>query len=184
LENKTFVNFKRAKWGLWTSEVESAITNVPDPTSCSTGEKIFRDILCKASGHHIAAGFRKDFIPGLPREAAALAKERDRLHKINPQDPEVLNLNAQITETIKARPRRSGKRRLRRAASKSVLRRAGGFFGHSLANNLVRLQISPFILGTSATQNQKLSLLGSVGNSRLLVHTSLICKRGELKEKV
>jgi hypothetical protein len=99
--NRTYVNFKKAKWGLWTSEIEAAFADIPDPTTCSAGEKIFSKTLCKASGHHIPAGFREDFKPGLPREAVDLTKERDRLRELDPLDPEITRLNALITETIR-----------------------------------------------------------------------------------
>jgi hypothetical protein len=98
---KTYVNFKRTKWGLWTSETESKFANVPLPTNAATGEKVFRKILQDASKHHISAGFRKDFWPGMPREAVDLAEERDRLHDLDPQDPEIPRLNQLISESVK-----------------------------------------------------------------------------------
>jgi hypothetical protein len=49
--------------------------------------RLFCKILLAASGHHIPAGFRKDFVSGLPREAIDLTKERDRLRELDPLDP-------------------------------------------------------------------------------------------------
>jgi hypothetical protein len=89
---KTFVNFKRAKWGLFTSETEKSFTGLLPPSSCSAGEKTFRKILSKAS-KHIPAGFRKDFQLGIPREAIDLTVERDRRRALDPQDPELPRLN-------------------------------------------------------------------------------------------
>jgi hypothetical protein len=85
--SKCYVSFKQAKWGLWTSETERRFASSPLPTSCSKGVKLFQSILCKASGHHIPAGFRKDFRPGLPRAAIDLTEERDWRRSIDPNDP-------------------------------------------------------------------------------------------------
>jgi hypothetical protein len=97
---RTFVNFKRVKWGLFTSETERLFADLQRPTSCSTGEQLFRRVLSRAFKHHIPAGYRKDFQPGLSREAIDLTKFRDRLRELDPLDPEIPNLNQLITDTI------------------------------------------------------------------------------------
>jgi hypothetical protein len=94
------VNFKKAKWGLWISETEACFANLPLPTSCSTGEKVFRKVLNDASKHHIPAGYRTDFLPGLSREPVDLTKKLDRLQNQNPQDPEIPWLNTLISQTV------------------------------------------------------------------------------------
>jgi hypothetical protein len=35
--SKTYVNFKCAKWGIFTSKVEERIARLPQPSSCSQG---------------------------------------------------------------------------------------------------------------------------------------------------
>jgi hypothetical protein len=96
----TYVNLKKAKWGLYTSEVESLFASEPLPISTSTGEKVFRWILLTASKHNIPAGYRKNFQPGMPREAVDLANERDCLRELNPQDPEIQRLYITISDII------------------------------------------------------------------------------------
>ena len=98
--SKTFINFKRAKWGHFTSETERVFADLPRPASCSAGEKVFRRVLLKASRRHIPAGFRKDFMPGMSRESIELTKERDRLRVANPLDPEIPRLNQLIKDTV------------------------------------------------------------------------------------
>jgi hypothetical protein len=90
---RTYTNFKRAKWGLWTSETENLFRNAPKPISCLQGVKSFQNILLKASKHHILSGFRKDLRSGVPRAAVSLAEERDRRRSIDPHDPKLPRIN-------------------------------------------------------------------------------------------
>jgi hypothetical protein len=55
---RSSVNFKRAKWGLFTSKTEPLFSRERPSVSASAGKKKFRRILAKASKHHIPAGFR------------------------------------------------------------------------------------------------------------------------------
>jgi hypothetical protein len=89
LTAKSYMNFKRAKWGLLQSEFESLLTDDPRPMKCSSGVGRFNKLLSIALKHHMPAGFRRDFQPGMSREAVDLTKERDRLRK---QDPKILKL--------------------------------------------------------------------------------------------
>jgi hypothetical protein len=103
---RCFTNFKHAKWGLWTSETEAGFAAAPEPTSCSEGEQVFRKILLKASGHYISAGFRKYFVPGIPKEAVDPTKEHDRLRELDPLDPWIQLLNQRITESVNTEARK------------------------------------------------------------------------------
>jgi hypothetical protein len=102
----TYTNFKRAKWGLWTSETESLFRNATQPASCSQGVKSFQNVLLKASKHHIPSGFRKDFRSGVPRAAVSLTEERDRRRSIDPHDPELPRLNLEISEMVRCENRK------------------------------------------------------------------------------
>jgi hypothetical protein len=73
------------------------------------GVRLFNRALQTASKHHIPSGYREDFVPGLPREAVDLAKEQDRKHEIDPQDPEVSHLNEAISEMVSSEPRHAWK---------------------------------------------------------------------------
>jgi hypothetical protein len=104
---KCFTNFNCAKWGLWIEETEAGFAVAPEPASCSESEQIFRNILLKASGHHIPAGFRKDFVPGMPREAVEPTKERYRLRELDPLDPGIQHLNLRISDSVTTEARKS-----------------------------------------------------------------------------
>ena len=45
-------------------------------------------------------GFRRNFVPGLPRQAVDLIDERDRARSIDPSDPVIEQLDARITSCI------------------------------------------------------------------------------------
>jgi hypothetical protein len=98
--SKTYINFKHAKWGRFTSETERVFSHLLRPTACSTGEKVFWRVLLKASKCHIPAGNREDFMLGILRESIDLTKTRDRLQVNNPLDPEIPLLNQQIKDTV------------------------------------------------------------------------------------
>jgi hypothetical protein len=164
---KYFTNFKRAKWGLWIEETEAGFAAALEPASCSEGEQIFRKILLKASGHLIPAGFRKDFVPGMPREAVELTKEHDRLQELDPLDPGIQLLNLRISEcvTIEARklwqeevetskPRHKPDKFLR-------LRNISG----------ISPQINPSILAQHAFLSHRQSQIASVSSTKMSLLT-------------
>jgi hypothetical protein len=99
-QTQSYINYERAKWGLYTSETERLISCLGQPSSCSKGVSLFNKALLTASKHHIPVGYREDFVPGFPREAVDLAKERDRRCEADPQDPEVSRLNEAISEVV------------------------------------------------------------------------------------
>jgi hypothetical protein len=89
-----------AKWGHFTSEIKRVFAGLQRPTSCSIGEKVFRKVLLKASKRLIPAGYMKNFIPGLSREAVNLTLERDCLRAVDPHDPNIPHLNQSIKDTV------------------------------------------------------------------------------------
>jgi hypothetical protein len=97
---RTFTNFCLAEWPEFLAETESRFINLPDPVSFAKGERIFRDVVLSASGHCIPSGTRKDYTPGLPREAVPLTKRWDDLRRADPIDPEIGTLNKEISEII------------------------------------------------------------------------------------
>jgi hypothetical protein len=58
------------------------------------------------SGHHIPAGYRKDFVPDIPRAAVELTKERDRMRELDPLDPGIPLLNQRIAECVTSEARK------------------------------------------------------------------------------
>jgi hypothetical protein len=97
---KTFTNFRLADWGGFLEETEFNFAVLPEPASCTAGERVFHEIVNAASGHWIPSGHRKSYTPGLPRVAVPLMNRRDELRHADPQDPEVANLNDEINDVI------------------------------------------------------------------------------------
>ena len=82
-------NYKRADWDGYGDFVERKLALMPEPGSCSQGERILRAILAEASNLYIPRGRTRDFVPGLSREAKSLIAQRDQIRNANPADPEV-----------------------------------------------------------------------------------------------
>ena len=95
-ERKTYINFHRADWDGFRTELESLVANLRRPTSCAEGEKRFRTAVETAAKHHIPAGYRKDYIPGKNREAEHLESEYDEVRRQDPQDPALEDLDREI----------------------------------------------------------------------------------------
>ena len=72
LRPRTFTNFRWANWPGYIRESEDLFAALPPPTSCAVGERKFREVLLTVSKHNIPAGYRKNFISGLPTEARDL----------------------------------------------------------------------------------------------------------------
>jgi hypothetical protein len=81
---RTFINFRLADWSRFLAEIVAGFTDLPYTISCASGERIFWDIVLKASGHSIPFGRRKEYTPGLPCEAVPLARCHDNLHHVDP----------------------------------------------------------------------------------------------------
>ena len=93
----TFTNFRKANWDAFTRETEEAFYNLEGlPSSCSTGEKVFREILAAASRKHIPRGH----IPNLSDTAKSLIRQRDTLRSQSPTDPLISTLNEHLTQNI------------------------------------------------------------------------------------
>ena len=93
---KTFVNFNRADWTKFKEEADSLVSQLPPPSSCSSGEKLFRKAVLTASKHHIPAGCRKDFVPGRNAEVDNLQQRYDDLRSRDPRDPGLEQIETEI----------------------------------------------------------------------------------------
>ena len=89
---RTYVNFKCADWPGYVAELETLVSQLLPPMTCSSGEKSFRDAVHTAAEHHIPAGYRKDYIPSVNREAQQLEEEFNECHLRDPQDPALPDL--------------------------------------------------------------------------------------------
>lgn len=94
---RSYVNLRKADWAAFTAELESLVP-VDLPSSCAKGERLLRDAVNTAAKHAIPAGYRFDFVPGLPPEAVAVRDERDRVRAANPRDPQVAALERQVRD--------------------------------------------------------------------------------------
>ena len=99
--HRTFINFKKADWEAFSRETEDAFATLQVPSSCSTGEKVFRQILLSASLKHIPRGHIRNFIPNLSNNAKSLIQQRDTIRSNSPNNPVLSTLNEQITQEIR-----------------------------------------------------------------------------------
>ena len=93
---KTYTNFKLANWTGYNTELDALVSQLPPPTSCSSGEKAFRDAILTASKHNIPAGYRKEFVPGRNLEAERLEADFNARRLADPQDPALEDLQLEI----------------------------------------------------------------------------------------
>ena len=98
--HRTFMNFRRANWDSFQEETEVAFALTEPPTTCGSGEKVFRRILTTAGKHHIPSGHVPFMIPGLSTTAKRLIEERDELRSSSHSDPRILELNNRIQRDI------------------------------------------------------------------------------------
>lgn len=81
-----YTNFRKANWPRFTSESERAFDRIPPPTSCATGERVFRDILLRASRRNIPRGRIPNFTPGLTLYAREMITEMVEFRTVDPTD--------------------------------------------------------------------------------------------------
>jgi hypothetical protein len=116
-----------------------------------SGKQIFRKILTTASGHHIPAGFRKDFVPGLPRAAVNLNKEQDGLRVLDPLDPRIQDLNQRITECVTTEAKKKWQEEVEASKPRSnpenflrLLRNLSGKHKHQPPNQPIKFGTTSF----------------------------------------
>ena len=63
---RSFTNFRKAGWEVFTAETDRIFADIPLPTSCSAGEKVFRHFLVIVRKHHIPCGYVRDYCGPLP----------------------------------------------------------------------------------------------------------------------
>jgi hypothetical protein len=76
---KTYTNFSKADWPCFIRESEAILRACPLPTSCSSGEKVFRDALLSAAKLSIPAGYVQDCVPGLSRKITDKIEKRNEI---------------------------------------------------------------------------------------------------------
>ena len=98
---RSFTNFQKANWAGFTEELERRFADVPPPRSCSEGEKVFRQLVCDASRHHIPSGYRKDYTGSLPADVRPLIAERDQRRREDPLDPQIQQLDILVQRCLR-----------------------------------------------------------------------------------
>ena len=88
---------------------------MPEPVSCSQGERILRAILAKVSNRFIPRGRACDHVPGLSQDIKALISKRDKLRNADPTHPEIGDLNARIDRELGSSRREAWERTVMRA---------------------------------------------------------------------
>ena len=111
-------NYRRADWASYTDFTESAFSALPPPSSCSIGEKTFRNILRVASVRFIPRGSIPNYTPHLSDAAKRLTSERDRLRATDPQNPEIAILNNRISDELDSSARSAWTERVMAATPK------------------------------------------------------------------
>ena len=102
---RTYINFKKADWPKYREEAEQLVSRLDPPSTCGSGEKLFRKAVLTASKHHVPAGYRKDYVPNKSPEVIQLQNRYDALRSTNPQDPNLEDLEAEIKRTCAAASR-------------------------------------------------------------------------------
>ncbi len=98
---RTFTNLAKADWDGFLRESEALFASRDAPNDVQTGEKIFRETLCKAAKHNIPSGRIPMVRPTYPQAAIALETERDRIRTEDPHSPLIAELNARIASAVK-----------------------------------------------------------------------------------
>ena len=75
-QHLTYVNLKKARWVAYRQKVEVEVAKLPPPANVQRGEKLFRQVLPRATIHHIPMGRYKLNSPPLPAEITRLMEER------------------------------------------------------------------------------------------------------------
>ena len=98
---RSFTNFCKDDWEGHTAESERKFDDTPLPTSCSAGEKVFRQILGDAGRHKIPCGYVRDYSCPLPEVVRPLILERDQRRTDDPLDPAIKLLDRDIQRLIR-----------------------------------------------------------------------------------
>src|SRR6476469_515245 len=97
---KTFTNYKKAKWTGFKEEIEQALSNTPASDNVHTSNKLLTNLILTADKHHIPKGQVKTRNSIPPAPIRDLIKTRNNLRRKKPTDPNLKQLNDDITKRI------------------------------------------------------------------------------------
>jgi len=93
----------------------------PSTSNASTDAIVFQKIVNTISKETIPSGYFKNFTPGLSPEIRLLTDRRDAIRATDPNDPEISQLNHQITSLIKEEATKTWRVKLSKSSHKSNL---------------------------------------------------------------
>jgi hypothetical protein len=166
---RNFTNFCLAKWNRFVAESEALFAELPLPPSCAKGERDFWNVLQTASKHCIPSGHIKSYMPGLYRDAVPLVKRCDELRCLNPLDPDIPHLNAEIADLSNEAAKKKWKESVESCGPKtnstrfwSLLRNLSGKGASQPLNQPIYLKNKPFTKAPSIAKcfNKKIYVGG------------------------
>ena len=94
------INYNKANWPQFTSEIENILANQPTPTNVHIANKILTSAIHSADKHNIPRGKLNLKVPPLPAEILDKINERNNLRKTDSKHPNLQHLNNQINKLI------------------------------------------------------------------------------------
>ena len=93
--------FKKADWASYKAQTKNAFSNATTNNNVHTSEKMFRNIINKASKQHIPAGRIPNILNAMSTQTAKLKEDRDQIRHADPADPRLKDLNDEINTQTK-----------------------------------------------------------------------------------
>ena len=97
---QTYTNYNKANWQNFTTETESSFRNINPPSDTHTANKILTNIILNADKHNIPKGKIQHNCKLLPEDIRTKINTRNNIRKHNPLDPNLAQLNNEITSDI------------------------------------------------------------------------------------
>ena len=97
---QTYTNYNKANWQNFTTETESSFRNINPPSDTHTANKILTNTILNADKHNIPKGKIHHNCKLLPEDIRTKINTRNNIRKHNPLDPNLAQLNKEITSDI------------------------------------------------------------------------------------
>ena len=97
---QTYTKYNKANWQNFTTETESSFRNINPPSDTHTANKILTNIILNADKHNIPKGKIHHNCKLLPEDIRTKINTRNNIRKHNPLDPNLAQLNNEITSDI------------------------------------------------------------------------------------
>ena len=91
---------QESNWTCFKEEIEQALSNTPAPDNVHTSNKLLTNVILTADKHHIPKGQVKTRNSILPAPIRDLINTRNNLHRTKPTDPNLKQINDDITKRI------------------------------------------------------------------------------------